>query len=251
MQKKETGILIKPLTVGLIPSLLKEGILIRDLKNVQPVKQALGYCFALTGLKEVNFPKEDVEKVLIDFIITTYPGYVAEEIKEAFKQALKGTLDIKDKDVSHYQNFSAEYLSKIMKAYNKLRGQQLKKETDKVKDIVYPNRTQELPNLLLNFYRKSKDMNHYQIRPDVAVYGYELMRELGHLQITEAEMNRKYQDLKDPFLKEKRDSGAKNYHIEKNLNQYKMHVQCEVYKEFALKCMVENVDLYHLMTTNK
>ena len=87
-----------------------------------PIKQALAYCFALTGLKEENYPKDVAESVLIDFIMGAYGGYAAEEIKIAFKLACAGKVEV---ETNHFQNFNAEYLGRILKAYDERRRKEL------------------------------------------------------------------------------------------------------------------------------
>lgn len=111
------------LPTGSICKLVESNPKIRTLKNSVPIEQGLLYCFVLVGLSKDRYPVRLEKQVLIDFIFENYGGLVAEEIKIAFKMAVQHKFDI---DVNHYQNFSAEYLGRVMKAYNDWRCIELK-----------------------------------------------------------------------------------------------------------------------------
>lgn len=93
-----------------------KSIRIRDLdpSDDERIKQTLRYVFTLIGLRPESIPDEIQKAVLIDFIRSDLKNYGLDEIKIAFKKAIKGDLQI---DPNHYQNFSPMYLAQIMKAY--------------------------------------------------------------------------------------------------------------------------------------
>lgn len=87
---------------------------IGQLPDDEPIKQVLRYVFALIGLKAENLPSDIQKVVLIDFIKTELSNYTVEEIKTAFQLAVKGEISV---EINHFQNFSALYLSQVLKAY--------------------------------------------------------------------------------------------------------------------------------------
>ncbi len=102
------------------------GVKIRELKNTVPLKEGLAYCFKLTGLK--TFPDKLETQILIDFIIGAYGGLCAPELQLAFKLACSKKFEV---ETNHYQNFSAEYLGRVLKAYSDYRGKELAKTQSK------------------------------------------------------------------------------------------------------------------------
>lgn len=74
--------------------------------------KALAYVFTLIGL--TTLPNDLESEVLEDFLRTEYRGLSVNEFRQAFKMAAKGSLDC---DTNHYQNFSSQYVAKILNAY--------------------------------------------------------------------------------------------------------------------------------------
>ena len=112
-------------TTGLIRS-ISSGVKIRQLVNTVPLKQGLAHCFKLTGLK--TLPDKMETQVLIDFVISSYGGLCAPELTHAFKLGCSKKFEC---DMNHYQNFSAEYLGRVLKAYSEYRSKQLAKTQSK------------------------------------------------------------------------------------------------------------------------
>jgi hypothetical protein len=54
---------------------------------------------------------------MIQFIVRHYGGHTLSEFKLAFDKALIGDLGLPKKEVKAYENFSCEYISRIMSAY--------------------------------------------------------------------------------------------------------------------------------------
>lgn len=85
----------------------------------EQLKPALKYVMLLVGLRTATINQmDDIEKVmLISFIRRHYSGHTVSELRLAFDLAVAGKLDVKE--VNCYENFTCEYLGKIMTAYRK------------------------------------------------------------------------------------------------------------------------------------
>ncbi len=87
------------------------------------VKEVLRYAMMKIGLRGHNLPTEIEKAVILNHIFTNYSGHTLEEMRMAFDMALVGKLDV---DPNCYENFSCEYISRIMRAYRKWAGQEFK-----------------------------------------------------------------------------------------------------------------------------
>jgi hypothetical protein len=83
----------------------------------EEIKQPIRYMMMLGGLRENNFPTDAEKIVLIEFVQNFYPDYSPEEIKYAFSNAYAGKFP--KIEVNPYQNFSAEYIGRVLGAYEK------------------------------------------------------------------------------------------------------------------------------------
>lgn len=92
---------------------------IRDLSDLEPLKQALRYVMTLIGLKSENMPSESQKMVLIDFIQSELGNFTPDEIKLAFKLAASKKINC---DIDHFQNFNAVYIGKVMQCYVEYKG---------------------------------------------------------------------------------------------------------------------------------
>ena len=102
---------------------IKTQVKMRELPERKPILQVLGKCFVMVGLSENNIPDGLAKDVLVNFAVECYGDLNHEEIETAFKLALTGKLGLNDTNC--YQNFSCEYLGKIMAAYYKWRSKEL------------------------------------------------------------------------------------------------------------------------------
>lgn len=103
--------------------------------TVEDLKQVLRLVMVKVGLRAQNFPTDGEKQVLIEHIISQYGNHTPEEIKLAFDMAIIGKLDIDEKNVTCYENFSCLYFSTIMNAYRKWAREthsQLKKDFPKM-----------------------------------------------------------------------------------------------------------------------
>lgn len=87
---------------------------IRQLSEVEPIKEALRYAMVLIGLRSQNWPGKEETAVMLEYIVSTYGGHRVSEIRLAFKMAVEGKLGV---EVNCYENFSVLYFSTVMNAY--------------------------------------------------------------------------------------------------------------------------------------
>lgn len=106
---------------------VKQQIPMRNLKDRTPILQSLGMCFVMSGLNDENIPQGIQKDVLVNFIVDCYGGLGQSEIVEAFKLAFSGKLGLSENDLNCYQNFSCQYVGKILAAYYKWRMKEISK----------------------------------------------------------------------------------------------------------------------------
>jgi hypothetical protein len=109
------------LLIGSELVLFKESLEDKKIKDatVKEIKEAIRYCMLIVGLKAQTIDAfTEIEKeVMIQFIVRHYGGHTLSEFKLAFDKALIGDLGLPKKEVKAYENFSCEYISRIMSAY--------------------------------------------------------------------------------------------------------------------------------------
>ena len=87
--------------------------------TIEELKQVLRLVMVKVGLRANNLPNDHEKQVLIDHIITHYGNHTPNEVRLAFEMALTFKLDLPEKDIPCYENFTCAYVSKIMNAYRK------------------------------------------------------------------------------------------------------------------------------------
>lgn len=85
--------------------------------TVEELKQVLKLVMIKVGIRANNLPNDVEKEVLIEHIITNYGNHTPMEIKLAFDMAISNKLELEEKEVTAYENFSCLYFSKIMNAY--------------------------------------------------------------------------------------------------------------------------------------
>lgn len=113
----------------------KQNIKLRDLVNLEPLKEILRYCVILVGIKKDYLPSDAQKAVLIDFLTTRLGGYTPHEIKHAFLLAVEGRLNV---STNTYQSFDSIYVSDVLKAYKDYvtkKGYHMKLQQDETKQI--------------------------------------------------------------------------------------------------------------------
>jgi hypothetical protein len=86
-------------------------------RNLEELKEALRYVMVKIGLRSQNWPSEEEKGTLISHIIANYGGHTPEEIMLAFDMAILRKLDLDEREIPCYENFSCLYFSTIMNAY--------------------------------------------------------------------------------------------------------------------------------------
>ncbi len=80
------------------------------------INQVLRYCMMVVGIRSGNMPTNEEVPVLKNFLKNHCGGYTLAEYRLAFELAAADQLEC---DTKHYENFTCEYVSRIMKAYRK------------------------------------------------------------------------------------------------------------------------------------
>lgn len=96
-------------------------------ETVENLNGLFRYCFLMVGLREKNFPNELETLFLHQFIRENYGGHSCDEVKMAFRMAVKGDLDLGIEDVTAYENFSVLYLSRIINSYRRWSSEEFRR----------------------------------------------------------------------------------------------------------------------------
>jgi hypothetical protein len=122
--------------------------------TVEDIKQVLRYAMVKVGLREHNFPADEEKQILLAHIISEYGNHTPQEIQLAFDMAIAGRLDLEEKEISCYENFSCLYFSKIMNSYRKWAKEvfvQLKKDKPMVIENNAPLTDEEKAEWLMDW----------------------------------------------------------------------------------------------------
>lgn len=85
----------------------------------EDLTQVLRLIMARLGIRANNLPSPAETAILRAHILKSYGNHTCEEIVLAFEMALDGRLDLAERDVSCYENFSCLYFSRIMNSYRR------------------------------------------------------------------------------------------------------------------------------------
>lgn len=115
---------LKPLEPGELElaSAIAEKKIIRRPK--EDLTQVLRSVFARLGIRANNLPNDVETAILMIHINKSYGNHTCEEIALAFEMALDGRLDLAEKDISCYENFSCLYFSRIMNSFRRWAAQE-------------------------------------------------------------------------------------------------------------------------------
>lgn len=90
---------------------------------LEEITQCFRYIMMKLGLRSQNWPSEIERALITQHLLLGYGGHTVEEVKLAFDMAILRKLDV---DPNCYENFSCEYISKIMDAYRKWAAQEFR-----------------------------------------------------------------------------------------------------------------------------
>lgn len=147
--------------------------------------------YTLIGLRGENYPKGLDKDFLHTYILENYGGHTGAEIRLAFTMAIQGKLDLEEKDVTCYENFSTLYFSRVMSAYRGWASEAVRHLPKKAADLpaLPPAQTtdEEFISAVLTVYRLNRD---YRAIPLLA---YKVLEE--KMGLTRADKDRIYQRM--------------------------------------------------------
>lgn len=127
-----------------------KGVKIADAAAIA-IDQLFKRCTSKIGLRKENFPTKEEGLLLVQHLMTNYGTHTIPEIDLAFELAITDQLDLEQKEIICYENFSCLYLSKIINAYRvwaaKTYRQNVKQvpiESKVFRSIDWRQQTQEL-----------------------------------------------------------------------------------------------------------
>ena len=130
--------------------------------SIGELKSVLKLVMLKVGIRANNLPDDIEKEVLIEHIIKEYGRHTPMEIKLAFDMAIAGKLDISEKEVNAYENFSCMYFSKIMNAYRKWA-----KETHNQLKKDYPKMIEE--KVILTDEDKAEWLMDWKVMPSINI----------------------------------------------------------------------------------
>lgn len=77
------------------------------------------------GLRGVNLPTQIEADFLVAFLERNFAGHTIQELALAFEMAVARKLELRSEDVICYENFSVEYVARIMAAYRAWASKQM------------------------------------------------------------------------------------------------------------------------------
>lgn len=125
-----------------IKSEINNPVKIRNISDVEQIKQVLRYIFIFVGLKKEQVPDEGERAVLLEYVMENFGNYTPEEIKLAFKIMIKNQSQI---EVEHYGKFSCKYLQSVFNAYVEHRNKialEVERERQRLEARPDPNEEQ-------------------------------------------------------------------------------------------------------------
>lgn len=149
-----------------------------DCTNAE-IGKKLAAIYLMIGLRKQHLPTEIEDKLLFDYLRLHYSQKTLEEVVFAFDLAIRSELDLRDEEVKVYDQFTCEYLARIMNGYRKW----LKDKSNKVepaKQIVFGNR-------ITSDEEKKKDIEEWMAK-DISEIKIELIPPYLYDYLTSLEM---------------------------------------------------------------
>ena len=117
-----------------------------DIVRLKATLEGLVY---YVGIKEAPSPQQMV--LLTEFVQRNYLDLSIEQISLAFEMALTGKLDLEQKDLEHFQQFSMLYISKILNSFKEL-------QTIKIKDYQL-TKPEPIKKIIMETEKEYKERN--------------------------------------------------------------------------------------------
>jgi hypothetical protein len=108
----------------------------------------------IIGLRASNWPTDEEKAVLLQYVIKTFGGHSASEIKLAFEMAVAGKFNV---DVNCYENFSVLYFSSIMNVYRRWAGEVANQITPPVEMPPVEVTDSEFIEAVYNYWKVDRD----------------------------------------------------------------------------------------------
>lgn len=123
------------------------------------ISQVLSLIYTIIGLRQQHFPSRTDDVILFTFLRNEYGNKTLDELLLAFNLAIKDELDISDTKV--YDQFTCEYLARIMTAYRKW--------IKKINKEVPPVPKMRFHNSITTQEEKQKDIEDWEGREKVSI----------------------------------------------------------------------------------
>ena len=163
----------------------------------ETIKQPLRKIMLMLGITSAAIDAmEEIEKqVLIEFIINEYGTHTISELELAFTKAIKRELDIDDP--RHFNNFSCEYVGRVMSSYRRW-SSKAHKELPKKEVLELPPPEFNKLSLVQTFYEEHlKKESKIQLIPNRI---YEILEEERCLLFTDEEIDKIKNNAKNSVL---------------------------------------------------
>lgn len=125
------------------------------------VQKKLAYCMMLVGIKAGNIPQQEDAGFLIGQIVKNFGGNRLNEIQLAFDLAVSGQLDIEEKEINAYQDFTFMYFSRIFNSYRRWAAAEFKQIKEQPVQKIYT------PEQLLDIQRADIEAFYQRCRNGV------------------------------------------------------------------------------------
>lgn len=170
----------------------------------------LSMIYFIIGLRPQHFPSKEEDYFLFSYIRKKYATYSIDELYLAFDLAINNKLDIDEWKV--YDQFSIEYLVRIMNSYRRFAAKQIQEhQPQKIENTVQITKEEKIADIE-NFI-KQESVN---IRL-IPIYLFDWMVEMGYIKQSEEEktavyseaIKYRYKELRDKFESNPMDQGIK------------------------------------------
>jgi len=146
---------------------------IRDATDTQISKTLINVYF-LIGLRPNHYPTKEEDKFILSYLRTKYGHRQLEELTMAFDLAINKFLDVED--VRVFDQFSIEYLVRIMQAYGRYASRlivEMKPKVIETKQLPLPTNIEEMTSEL-EYWKQKQDLK-FEVIP---LYLYTYLKDL-------------------------------------------------------------------------
>jgi hypothetical protein len=216
---------------------------------------ALRYAMMITGIRAANMPIQEDFDFIKDWTRRNFPHLTTDEIKIAFDMAASGRLTLeKNETAQAYENFSCEYLGRILKAY---RGW-----AEKERQYIPINEKPALPPPQANWQPIWEDIlqSARDGSLETKIIGepvYQWLTETGILKLTTEDKQALFVNAKNKYRAELSDdlyfrNAAKVFEAERELEAIDNgKIEGDLYLKIAIRAKISAVKIHALETVKK